>query len=125
MEAYIRQTGIAYDLVLTSETIYQSTSLPTLVRLLRSASTLYGTKQKHGNTSPSHSLAKLSLSEDSPHESLPRPCLVAAKVVYFGVGGGIDEFERAVKAAGGQSETVLERHVGVGRRILRIHWGSS
>ncbi|KAF8597630.1 hypothetical protein BDV93DRAFT_396198, partial [Ceratobasidium sp. AG-I] len=47
-----------YDLVLTSETIYQPLSLPSLVRLLREATGSTGT------------------------------CLVAAKLVYFGVGGG-------------------------------------
>ncbi|KAF8597628.1 hypothetical protein BDV93DRAFT_527303, partial [Ceratobasidium sp. AG-I] len=52
-----------YDLVLTSETIYQPLSLPSLVQLLREATGSTGT------------------------------CLVAAKLVYFGVGGGIKEFE--------------------------------
>ncbi|CAE7206397.1 unnamed protein product [Rhizoctonia solani] len=62
-----------YDLVLTSETIYQPTSLPSLIRLLRDST---GSSGK---------------------------CLVAAKLVYFGVGGGIREFEQALTVGGGNA----------------------
>ncbi|KAG8739941.1 hypothetical protein FRC10_004968 [Ceratobasidium sp. 414] len=86
----------SYDVILTSETIYQPTSLPSLVRLLRDAT---GT----GDQSV---------------------CLVAAKLVYFGVGGGIKEFERALGGDGvkGGMESVWEHKEGVGRTILRVRF---
>ncbi|CAE6458984.1 hypothetical protein ACGC1H_002098 [Rhizoctonia solani] len=79
-----------YDLVITSETIYQPTSLPSLVRLLRDA------------TGPSGR------------------CLVAAKMVYFGVGGGIREFEQVLKQGGGSSKCVWEQREGVRRSIMQV-----
>lgn len=79
-----------YDLVLTSETIYQPTSVPSLVRLLRDAS---GSSGK---------------------------CLVAAKMVYFGVGGGIREFEQVLEKGGGSAKCVWEQREGVGRSIMQV-----
>ncbi|KAG8719601.1 hypothetical protein FRC08_002467 [Ceratobasidium sp. 394] len=86
----------SYDLILTSETIYQPTSLPSLVRLLRGAT-------------------------GAGDQSV---CLVAAKLVYFGVGGGIEEFERALGEDGvkGRKESVWEHREGVGRSILRVRF---
>ncbi|KAF8903025.1 hypothetical protein CPB85DRAFT_1377111 [Mucidula mucida] len=81
-----------YDVVLTSETIYRSESVPPLVALLKSSC--------------------------CPNTI----CLVAAKVFYFGVGGGIAAFIKAVKESSGDSKAVWERNAGVGRKILRIHW---
>ena len=49
-------------------------------------------------------------------------CLVAAKVLYFGVGGGLSDFVEAIQKVGGTPEIVLERRVGVGRKVIRIHW---
>jgi len=47
--------------------------------------------------------------------------LVAAKKVYFGVGGGIDEFSRYVREAGGRIQKVTEgRETGIGRVILEV-----
>ncbi|KAG8764620.1 hypothetical protein FRC12_007997 [Ceratobasidium sp. 428] len=88
---------LSYDLVLTSETIYQPTSLGSLVRLLRDA---VGTGD--------HTI-----------------CLVAAKLVYFGVGGGIKEFQRslAIDDIKGTTENVWDFVEGVGRSILRsLHY---
>ncbi|KAF8729126.1 protein-histidine N-methyltransferase, partial [Rhizoctonia solani] len=82
-----------YDLVLTSETIYQPTSLPSLVRLLKDA-TCPGGK-----------------------------CLVAAKMVYFGVGGGIREFEAALERGGSSAKCVWEQREGVGRSIMQVVFG--
>lgn len=84
----------SYDLVLTSETIYQPSSLPSLVRLLREATGSSGT------------------------------CLVAAKLVYFGVGGGISEFEKALGEgeARGKMRSVWEQREGVGRSILKVEF---
>ncbi|KZV87726.1 hypothetical protein EXIGLDRAFT_620271 [Exidia glandulosa HHB12029] len=78
-----------YDLVLTSETVYEPASLSPLVSLL--------------------------------HASGGRR-LVAAKRVYFGVGGGVREFVQEVERAGGTAETVWETSSGVARAILDVRW---
>jgi protein-histidine N-methyltransferase len=84
--------GAGYDLVLASETIYRLESLRPLARVLRR-----------------------SCERDAA-------CLVAAKVLYFGVGGGVAEFVRVVESMGGTIESAWERNVGVGRRIMRVVW---
>ncbi|KAF7357921.1 hypothetical protein MVEN_00838500 [Mycena venus] len=96
------QSGEAkHDIVLTSETIYRAEALPALIQLLHQACA----------------------------DSEPM-CLVAAKVLYFGVGGGVSEFVRTLqsnsmvdKGCSGRAESVWERKVGVGRKIMRIDWG--
>lgn len=46
---------------------------------------------------------------------------IAAKKVYFGVGGGVQEFEEEVGKLGGKLKTVLDvRSAGVGRVILEM-----
>ncbi|EJD43350.1 hypothetical protein AURDEDRAFT_66492 [Auricularia subglabra TFB-10046 SS5] len=79
----------AYDLVLSSETVYEPSSLPALVALL--------------------------------HASGGRR-LIAAKRVYFGVGGGVREFIQEVQKAGGEADTVWETSSGVSRAILDVRW---
>jgi len=86
-----------FDLVLTSETIYQSTSLGDLLEVITDA-------LKKGS------------------EAASSLFLIAAKVLYFGVGGGVEEFTHAVSKRGGTTEVVLERREGVGRKILSLHW---
>ena len=49
-------------------------------------------------------------------------CLVAGKVLYFGVGGGVADFLEAVGKAGGTAETVSEWKIGVGRKVIRVFW---
>jgi protein-histidine N-methyltransferase len=86
------------DIILSSETIYRSASLHQLIPLLREAS----------------------LDKAKGRKTI---CLVAAKVIYFGVGGGIDKFVDAVgKIGGGKADTVWETKEGVARRILSITW---
>lgn len=89
-----------YDLVLTSETIYRVESLPSLVNLLRSAC---GGDQ---------------MIEDEACTM----CLVATKAVYFGVGGGINDFTQAVQERKGRVESVWETTAGVKRKILSVTW---
>jgi len=61
------------------------------------------------------------MSSNEPHHYL---CLVAAKVLYFGVGGGVSEFVRTVEGSPwkGKVETVWEKIAGVGRSVMRIRW---
>ncbi|KAL8826334.1 MAG: hypothetical protein Q9191_003865 [Dirinaria sp. TL-2023a] len=47
--------------------------------------------------------------------------LVAAKKMYFGVGGGVDEFSKALQERGGEAVVVWESDgPGVGRAILEV-----
>jgi protein-histidine N-methyltransferase len=50
-----------------------------------------------------------------------RKALVAAKKIYFGVGGGTDEFERCLRLRSGHSREMWKsREGGVGRIILEV-----
>ncbi|KAJ3761580.1 hypothetical protein EV360DRAFT_37484 [Lentinula raphanica] len=108
----------AYDILLTSETIYRTESVPELLDTMWVAT--------HSSTSvPSHRITN-QLAEMAIHENSDPLILVAAKVFYFGVGGGIDEFVKATKEwrSNGTTEvtTVWQQNVGVGRRIVRVFW---
>ena len=47
--------------------------------------------------------------------------LIAAKKIYFGVGGGVDEFVRAIEHKGGLCRSILEVNTaGVNRVILEV-----
>ncbi|KAG1819348.1 hypothetical protein EV424DRAFT_1404641 [Suillus variegatus] len=91
----------SYNLVLTSETIYRMESLPSLTAIMRGACKAEGPKDVDDYL-----------------------CLVAAKVLYFGVGGGVTEFVRCVQGSdeGGTVKTVWEKTQGVERRVMSIRW---
>jgi protein-histidine N-methyltransferase len=112
--------GGKYDLVLSSETIYRTESLNSLIGLMEGACGC-------GRGRSEIPLDELTSSRLSLAQRPPRYlCLVAAKLLYFGVGGGISEFVCAIEKLGHgrvEVETVWERKVGVGRRVLRIEWG--
>ncbi|KAJ7502507.1 hypothetical protein B0H11DRAFT_1712391 [Mycena galericulata] len=100
-QAHLEAAGVgaAHDVVLTSETIYRTEALPALITLLRRAC------------------------------AADALCLVAAKVLYFGVGGGVTEFSSTLgskamidRGCAGSAEAVWERKIGVGRKVLRIKW---
>ncbi|KDR72512.1 hypothetical protein GALMADRAFT_73561 [Galerina marginata CBS 339.88] len=104
-----------YDILLTSETIYRTDSLDPLVNLMQVACT---GEKKTGLQLENLMSSRLTLEEDEPRYL----CLVAAKILYFGVGGGVSDFLKTVKDRNGQVETVLERKAGVGRKIMRVDW---
>ncbi|KZP17518.1 hypothetical protein FIBSPDRAFT_934020 [Athelia psychrophila] len=122
--------NLQYDVVLTSETIYRSEGLAPLIGLMRAAC---GAPLL---PPPSPSLGelveqKLKLSPDDdnrngePTESTRASiCLVAAKVLYFGVGGGVIDFVRAVEGPAGRGSvsTVWEKTDGVGRKVMQVNW---
>lgn len=91
----------SYNLVLTSETIYRMESLPSLTAIMRSACNAEGSQGVDDYL-----------------------CLVAAKVLYFGVGGGAAEFVHCVRDLdrGGTVETVWEKTQGVERRVMSVRW---
>ncbi|KAG2039172.1 hypothetical protein BDR03DRAFT_991870 [Suillus americanus] len=97
----LQTSGGSYNLVLTSETIYRMESLPNLAAIMRGACNAEGSKDVHDYL-----------------------CLVAAKVLYFGVGGGVAEFVRCIRDLykGGTVETVWEKVQGVERRVMSVKW---
>ncbi|KDQ63440.1 hypothetical protein JAAARDRAFT_169261 [Jaapia argillacea MUCL 33604] len=119
-------TDRKYDVVLTSETIYRAESLPSLVRLLSDACA----DVKSADVGV---YVDVEMTGSRSNGSL---CLVAAKLVYFGVGGGVEEFLKAVGALssnkgqsvqsdggkGGKVETVWEKQGGVARKIMHVLW---
>jgi protein-histidine N-methyltransferase len=96
-----------YDIVLASETIYRAESLAPFLGVLRTATASTAT-----TTAPPC---------DREVSDMPL-CLVAAKVLYFGVGGGVQAFVSAVEGEHGTVRTVWEHREGVGRMIMRIKW---
>lgn len=91
------------DVLLTSETVYAVPRLPSLCDVLQQASwpTLL----------------------DAPNAGLaPRTtlCLVAAKVLYFGVGGGTQAFHIQLARHRGWSIPCRQITTGVGRVVLRV-----
>ncbi len=115
-----------YDMVLTSETIYCTDSLAALLDLMWTACT--------GDDEAEKSLEKVT-EKLSIDDNILRPrngylCLVAAKQVYFGVGGGIAEFVQAVetglpttkKRHKGRVETAWKLDEGVKRTVMKVEW---
>lgn len=118
----------AYDLVLSSETIYHAEGLRSLVQLMRAAC------RPRAGTSDAVAgddkmLDELAREKLAIAEQRATACLVAAKVLYFGVGGGIADFVGVVERPGadeargaGKVENVWEQSTGVGRRIMSVAW---
>jgi protein-histidine N-methyltransferase len=111
-----------YNMILTSETIYRMDSLESLVDLMQAAC-IGKTKELLNDLISSSTISKKSTEEeDTFGASCPYQCLVAAKVLYFGVGGGVLEFLKSIERRKGRAMTVQERKVGVGRKVLRVEW---
>ncbi|KAF5348731.1 hypothetical protein D9758_006815 [Tetrapyrgos nigripes] len=107
-------TGGEYNVVLASETIYSVESLPSLLDLLFNACREESPK---ASESLDEATSRLALSASYL-------CLVAAKVFYFGVGGGTTEFVQAVEARQKTAsvKTVWEKDTGVTRKIMQLQW---
>jgi protein-histidine N-methyltransferase len=134
----VRRCGGPYDLVLTSETIYRRENIPSLISAMQAACCGFDAhrhqhqclmEQDLGAELDSLTKNTLSIASAGSLHDEKYLCLVAAKVIYFGVGGGVADFNRFVEDAtyGGHDrkgavETVWERQVGVGRQVLRIRW---
>ncbi|TFK83170.1 hypothetical protein K466DRAFT_272294 [Polyporus arcularius HHB13444] len=116
-----------YDILLTSETIYRTASLQSLVDLMRRATSGWAR-----GGSLDEAASRLTLSDTDGLQRLadePYLCLVAAKLVYFGVGGGVNDFTEAIERPKdgkrlGRVQTVLERNRGVKRSVMRVVWES-
>ena len=113
-----------FDVVLTSETIYNMDNLPILINLLK----VTMGKPTPGETTSEAIAEKLNNSltlddnEANGNQSPGGLCLIAAKVLYFGVGGSVIDFERAVVRERGKTEKILQREEGIKRTVLRLTW---
>ncbi|EJD05617.1 uncharacterized protein FOMMEDRAFT_118786 [Fomitiporia mediterranea MF3/22] len=103
------------DITLTSETIYETSSLPSLIALLKRCTQGEAKDVRDVDNTTTQT-------SDLVIEGSARLCLIAAKVLYFGVGGSVMEFERAITKAGGKTTTVLDRQAGVERKVMSIAW---
>lgn len=90
--------GSPIDIILTSETIYSLPSLPALVDLL------------HLYAAP------------APNAAARPVCLVAAKVIYFGVGGGVELFKQHAVSKAARISAVKNVTQGVGRTVLLVEF---
>ncbi len=104
-----------YDIVLASETIYRTEALGAFLGVLRSTVASASASSAATMSAP----APCNREVEVVHPPL---CLVAAKVLYFGVGGGVQAFVSAIEGEHGTVHTVWEHREGVGRAIMRIEW---
>jgi len=65
----------------------------------------------------------ISLLETMPGDD--KTSLVAAKKVYFGVGGSMEDFCDTVRARGAEVELIREESDGVRRAVVEVKWGRS
>ena len=74
--------------------------------------------RSHSDSGP----GRIGPSGSAPRVTAPPRALIAAKRVYFGVGGGVDEFLRVLGEMGGRGKVVWETgpESGVGRVILEV-----
>ncbi|WOO78866.1 Histidine protein methyltransferase 1 [Vanrija pseudolonga] len=111
-----------YNLVLTAETIYAEESVGPLIDVLRGSVAPGAAKAKP--VALEDSLEALSVGDWSKEPLVVSDpvILVAAKVLYFGVGGGLDSFVARVEELGGWTTRVHDWVRGVGRAVVRIGW---
>ncbi|WFD41954.1 protein-histidine N-methyltransferase [Malassezia psittaci] len=91
------------EIILSSETVYSIPRLPSLCSVLQQSSWPTSSQQTDAGLAPQTTI-----------------CLVAAKVLYFGVGGGVQAFEEVLTRYGGWSKSCSEFTAGVGRVMLSV-----
>lgn len=95
-----------YDIVVTSETVYEPESLPSLCQVLTTAA-------KGG---------KDAVPPPASAEGDSNITLVACKRVYFGVGGGEHAFKECIAEKGASVREVWRSGKGVDRTVLKVTW---
>jgi protein-histidine N-methyltransferase len=116
----VEQRKDSYDLILTAETIYRPDSVPSLLQLLRAAAQVSVAESEDVVSEQGDEIvSKNSYVHLNKNECLT---LIAAKVIYFGVGGDLHAFEAKVTDAGGKLEVVKAWNAGVGRKVLQLRW---
>lgn len=120
-----------FDLILTSETIYQPESYKDLIEILKLGRSSRRYKDSEsalplhsaGDSKPLEStFTSLSLHSSDSSSSRRPSALIASKILYFGVGGSIDQFSALVRSEGGTMEEVWRNDGGVGRGIWSVSW---
>lgn len=96
-----------YDVVLTSETVYDVANLPHLVQLLRSSA--------GAGAAASHSSSEDKATGDNL-------TLVACKRVYFGVGGGEVAFKCEAEKYAEEIKNIWSGGKGVERTVMQVVW---
>ncbi|WVR04147.1 hypothetical protein IAU60_001146 [Kwoniella sp. DSM 27419] len=121
------RTRTGYGLVLTAETIYAEESNAPLLDVLKSA-VRTGNPQEGAKVEVGleESLGSLKVGDEWKSKPLSDGgdgyVLVAAKILYFGVGGGLQGFLDRVDASGGWHKPVKEWIKGVGRKVVQVGW---
>ncbi|ODN82914.1 hypothetical protein L202_01164 [Cryptococcus amylolentus CBS 6039] len=122
----LEQQDEKYGLVLTAETIYSPESTPALIGVLREAIGKQAGNVEHKQVQLESGLGSLSVQEawaTAPLAEITRGhALVAAKVLYFGVGGDLQTFVETVEKDGAQTSTVKHWSQGVGRKVVQVGW---
>ncbi|WWD16868.1 hypothetical protein CI109_101300 [Kwoniella shandongensis] len=131
LSSELSQEGEVYGLVLTAETIYADESTPALISVLKAAVKSKASKEEEivvreevkledslGNLSVKDEWAKVPLRERTEGGF----ALVAAKILYFGVGGGLQAFLDRIEGDGAHWSTVKEWIKGVGRKVVQVGW---
>lgn len=105
--------GSTTSIVLTSETIYSMESIPTLVDALSMAC----------SASIESILQETTLTDQKDRKSTIKDlCLVAAKILYFGVGGGVNALEEELQRRKASSKIVWKSDRGVARVVLQVNF---
>lgn len=107
-----------YELILTSETIYSLKTLPSLIQVLK----LCSSDLNHDTSKGKDEDLSKRLAETNLSTSTQTLCLVAAKILYFGVGGGVQSFQSLLETDNGRSEEVRRVGKGVGRIVLKVEF---
>lgn len=113
--------GCAFVNLIRSEVLAPSLRTPTgsdgrLETLILASETIYSPE-----TISPFTMTLLELLKAAEDGGGKATALVAAKKIYFGLGGGVDEFLTVLRQNGGQSKVVWEmKGEGVGRVILEI-----
>ncbi|KAK8861231.1 hypothetical protein IAR55_002050 [Kwoniella newhampshirensis] len=133
--------GFGYAMVLTAETIYAEDSTPALISVLKAAiksdpnEKITEKEEGEGESQKKEieledSLGDLSVKDDGARWSrIPLRersnegfVLVAAKILYFGVGGGLQAFLHQIENDGAHWSTVKDWVRGVGRKVVQVGW---
>jgi len=110
-----------FDVILTSETMYQLESVPDLLDVLWKA---YANPPSLTIDATLEQTTQENLSPDGPK------CYVAGKALYFGVGGGLPDFISGLEdpqgskcpRRGGRCQVLKEHSQGVVRKVLQAFW---
>ncbi|WWC59857.1 uncharacterized protein I303_102419 [Kwoniella dejecticola CBS 10117] len=120
-----------YDLVLTAETIYAEDNNASLLSVLREAVRTRRGEGQEGIVQKEEvkledSLGELKVVDEWKSRPLREQgegfVLIAAKILYFGVGGGLTAFLNQVEESKGWWKDVKQWTKGVGRKVVQVGW---